>query len=744
MNILEVLMEIDRALVEWIVHATPNESAEAVALPELVALRDRLNEIIRWAAVQEALHASPVDVSMQLAQLASIQEALVNTPRTIEAVNQVLAYTSNVISIARSVLAMNGGSGPSVLAPPQLTLGNEGDAAHGGTLLPIAATEEPLFERIETVQDDNRISTGFSRMDSPTVALSPHHPLEAAKELYFWFEVGLPVHGGIEVSPIYAPDLGSGAEIVVALFGQPNAILVSRGEGRLRLERGAGRVVQQPEELAWTDAVQKRRLFFRLVTPEAPGQYAFRCNLYHEGLLVQSLRVTARVGDAGGVGRPLRTELDYVLSHSLHSEQLSKLGPHRLSVLGNQEDGTHGFRFYGAGEVRGSAYLDTAEVQDFLNQARKAYRNLSWGSPTAFDPEHPPAYRYNGAEGFDQLARDLVALAKVGFGIWASVAGRLALDEDGSPFAREKLQAHMRPPGGRVQLALKRSSRHALPVALFYDHPLDDQLPTESLRLCPAFTAAPHADPLQTPCFQGDAGCPRCDDMTVVCPSGFWGFRHTIGIPVTMAAKGGDAPVHLAHGPPRFAALVWAESDFTKRDDHLRTLSALYGNGYDEARTREKALRLLKSDEANVLYFYCHGGVDNNGNPLLRVGNLQDPAIAVSNFAGYQILWKRNHPLVFINGCHTVDVEPARALHFVDELVRNVGAAGVIGTEVTIFEGLAVSFASRFFEHLRDADLGEAMRRARLELLGQQRNPLGLLYVAYAMSSLRMSDSVAS
>ena len=70
---------------------------------------------------------------------------------------------------------------------------------------------------------------------------------------------------------------------------------------------------------------------------------------------------------------------------------------------------------------------------------------------------------------------------------------------------------------------------------------------------------------------------------------------------------------------------------------------------------------------------------------------------------------------------------------------NKVGAAGVIGTEVTIFEPLAVAFAEAFLRAFDAGSmLGWAVRDARLALLGQG-NPLGLVYIPFAAADLELA-----
>ena len=70
--------------------------------------------------------------------------------------------------------------------------------------------------------------------------------------------------------------------------------------------------------------------------------------------------------------------------------------------------------------------------------------------------------------------------------------------------------------------------------------------------------------------------------------------------------------------------------------------------------------------------------------------------------------------------------------------VEDALAAGVIGTEITVFEPLAQRFAETFLaQFATGVPLGRAIRMARLALLAEQ-NPLGLVYIPHAYAGLRM------
>lgn len=92
----------------------------------------------------------------------------------------------------------------------------------------------------------------------------------------------------------------------------------------------------------------------------------------------------------------------------------------------------------------------------------------------------------------------------------------------------------------------------------------------------------------------------------------------------------------------------------------------------------------------------------------------------------------REPPLVFMNACGSSAVEPrtARSLpgFFVDK-----GFLGFVGTETAILDSFASAFSHALYaDFVNGMPLGRALHSARWEMLERDRNPLGLLYTAYA------------
>jgi hypothetical protein len=601
------------------------------------------------------------------------------------------------------------------------------------------------------------VNTGIAELARPTEPLASNAGLQVDEDYVFWLEIGMPVKGSIEKHAVgIAAELAQAEALLsVILFDADGSRIVVPGKDRALLRMngdGSASVKQQaaPEFAAGPGADFGRRLFFPLRRQEQLGTAALRCNIYFEGLLIQSRIVRCDVLPTGSLRQDaLSSTLDYVLTRRLTPETLRETAPHSLSIMVNEgQAGTNGF-YFASGDAKWAkgATFDGGEIQDALSQARGALRMAAWGTFDEWD--HQP-YLYEGAPDRARLTRDLIRICSRGSSLYATLVARLAgVDVEGK-VRRKELQALMRPPGV-VQVALHAGPRFVLPAALLYDYPLDTGRSAE-FTLCEQFVKDLDAGtPLQDAmCFEGK--CPNATgSLTTVCPSGLWGFRHAIGLPVSL--PGGDVDDPLAEEPGaggqppgaikvkgklEVSAGVSTDPDFKLFKAHQARMQALQPDAdWTVADTRDKTVDLMLAGTGHVVYFYCHGGQVNR-RPFILVGPKDGTAIFGDNLSNLDIEWVDPRPLVFINGCHTVAVEPELAHNLVSDFVTFARASGVIGTEITIFEPLAGAFAEAFMRaFVGGASVGDAIRLARLELL-RQSNPLGLVYTAYALANLKL------
>ncbi len=432
--------------------------------------------------------------------------------------------------------------------------------------------------------------------------------------------------------------------------------------------------------------------------------------------------------------RPGRwTDAAILEEHAFTQELLERLRPHSLSLMVNSmDDGSHSIRVVGQAGAElfaNSATLGEAEINNLIMLTRERLREVAWGAKTEWNAE---TYRYDPGIAEQQRSQrfkdDLISLARRGYAQYNAVINTLA---GGRQAARQLEEATRHP--GLIQLANRRSAHDIVPIAMFYDAPIDTGT---ALTLCPDFeTSLASGRPLiDEACFQGV--CKHYDNLEVVCPSGFWGFRHDIGIPSAVDVRGPELAICIPYSG-QVHMDVAAYRDFPGWQQHAAALQH-WGYQIQQASDRSEVFKLLKASQSQAVYFYCHG-VERDTLPFIRIGaHSSDDYLAPDNLRAYRIDWEQSRPLVFLNGCHTTALTPERALSFVRSFVEQVGASGVIGTEITIFEPLAQRFAELFFTRfLEGTPLGRAVREARLGLLAE-RNPLGLVYIPHAYADLAL------
>ena len=583
------------------------------------------------------------------------------------------------------------------------------------------------------------VNTGFAPQAQADTPPDPKMPLQAGQSYYFWLDVGRPNFHSIEETPLPLPEgLPEEARLTVALFAFKDEIQITPGSdvGELQLQPdGTARVVggpAKPPGIPPGSDLLDRRLFFPVKAPDRAGTFRLRCNIYYEQVLVQSRLIHARV-----MRRPrrikrraLRSVVDYALSHTLQPDHLTRLAPHRLSLMLNSDgDGTHVLIFGEKGEFKNEATLSPPELKQPIENARQALWKVSWGDE---NPWAGQAYRYKDQQcDPGRLRGDLINLAIRGYILYNAIIDKLT----GGRKKSDELAALMRRPG-LLPIALKQSPSHVLPAALFYDYPLDTQA---DHKLCEAFSdALQEATPLEeTPCF--NAACPRCGELDYVCPSGFWGYRHCLGIPVSVAPGTDVPPEIVVQG--ELQMVVGVATNLNQLEDHLPKLQKLISpRGWHYSENRDTILQQLKSTKSHLVYFYCHGGLASHV-PYLQVGS--NAYIEGSNLRAYRIYWDSPRPLVFTSGCHTTALDPEQAINLVQDFI-STGGAGVIGTEITIFEPLACDFAEECLRRFLagGVSIGEAVRGARLKLL-KEGNPLGLVYIPFVLPSLHLLEQSA-
>ncbi|MFB9905127.1 hypothetical protein [Allokutzneria oryzae] len=582
------------------------------------------------------------------------------------------------------------------------------------------------------------VNTGFAEASDASHALSPEQTLRPGWGYWFWLDVGLPVASSIEATPMPLPrSLPEGARLTVVLYEFSGGFELDPDSATGVLELavdGSAHVVRQASIVE-----HRTRLFFPVRTPPSAGPVRLRCNIYWQQVLLQSRVVSAMTTPTPELRpRALESTVDFRIADPRDVLSMPSGYEHSASLLLNDDGkGTHALRVLardGTDVLRAEATITGQQLTSAIRMARGALSRVAWGSEEPWSEKF--AYRYERHPSIDQVTEDLITLAVNGYRLHHLLVRALGRSVRESAYdMADRVGAALASPGF-VQIALKEGAQHVVPAAMIYDFPLDSNAP--NLSLCQDFlTSAELGLVPRGPCLRRQCHQARTWDPTVVCPGGFWGFRHALGLPVTLGSAPA-VPAVLPHdGGVRLAGGVYQDFESTAAHrDALRNL--LPWKDYLLGEDRESTLRGLVGDP-QVVYFYCHGGVSGEV-PYLQVGRRGGPSITPDNLYERRLRWARTRPLVFLNGCRTTDLEPERAIDFVSFFVEDAFACGVIGTEITVFERMANQFAEELLRAflVHGEPIGAAVTRARVALLAGG-NPLGLAYIPFVTPTITMS-----
>jgi hypothetical protein len=289
----------------------------------------------------------------------------------------------------------------------------------------------------------------------------------------------------------------------------------------------------------------------------------------------------------------------------------------------------------------------------------------------------------------------------------------------------------------------------------------------DEIHLCSVFKEHLDAkrDLLEDPeaCHEQDQ-CPLkgLDPRTTVCPFGFWGFLHQIEQPLQhidpLQVDVDRVPEKLRDPSFRqtsrlvratdgkLSAVVAMDPGIDDTQDHRRELDSILSQGGVSELTyrqdRDPVLELLRKGGQHLYYFYCHGRTEGIVFGL-RMGPRDRPGYISAQDLDYdEIEWPEQPlPLVVLNGCETMALLPER-IHLFMKVFRELGACGVVGTEIQVNSLLARPIACLTLKDLLDGmSLGEAFLHVRQQLL-REYNPLGLAYTYYAPSTLHLHDQM--
>lgn len=471
-----------------------------------------------------------------------------------------------------------------------------------------------------------------------------------------------------------------------------------------------------------------------LTAPNEVGVGHLRVSVFFHGALVQSVVVSMTV-DELGVTHVFNAVADYTATQTLNELPLIT-ERHRFAVLTNDNaDESHQILIRHDNGLAGPTTTFAIREDAVAPLIAELREELAQASPRTL-----PA-----REG--ELRESLRRLAPVGARLYTSLfapAREVLLALDGED-----------PSTVTVQVARPRSAAFTYPWNFLYSIPLDRDVSVDDLPFCPVVDELA-AGGAQLPQLGG-----RCPHEAAVphdqllCPFGFWGIRYQIELPPSRAAVTLD--VCTPDAAVLAVGLTDRDVDARALAQHVETLRAIWEGSHPgvtlaSSGEKEKLLSLMETDQP-LVYLCCHGDADGaevvlglGGRDRLYTDDLVTLVRRVQQRGSR--LWATCAPLVFLNCCGSLAIEPKTLVSYVDSFVGSAQASGVIGTGARISQPVAQAVAETVLRAMleRHATVGDAMQQARIDLLGQ-RSLVGLYYTPYAWADLRFSalaDQVAA
>ncbi|WP_040743157.1 hypothetical protein [Nocardia tenerifensis] len=509
--------------------------------------------------------------------------------------------------------------------------------------------------------------------------------------------------------------------------------------------RGASLACDCPEGPHTPDCVPHAAARFPLHTPEQPDAgWGGELVIYYEVVAVHAQRLHLPVATDTHDG--LHARLLYRLT-----ESFADLGPLR-SRLASFFVPAVGARAI----VNGLSFLDNpvSITPAAANNAVRSARQLLY-ERHLLDSKDGPLCVLDARHGKTDkdFCTDLAILARHGAEIYTALFRDNILFDTLPDLIRHESRARARSVVLSVADAALSTdpATPSVPWSLVYDLPMpgDPQVP---FSVCPSvrrFGPGGNGEPIPAHCPEPDHRGP------VLCPFGFWGLSCVIEQPPSTSS-----PVDTVLRRPEPMSVFMAydpDLDSNSTDQHIVTLVGSLG-----ARTMQ-TLRVsdldilgkaLAEESMDIVYLYCHGGYSSaSAHPLARPGTVLQfgrrylHPLDIGN-------WRREHwpiphwpnrkPLIMLNGCHTAALTSETLSNFVESFVVRAEGAALIGTEVTLEQGMAGWFGALLLTELtRGATAGVALRGARWAGL-QRGNVMGLAYTLHGLADLRLRATTDS
>ncbi|HAW52077.1 MAG TPA: hypothetical protein DCX54_07100, partial [Flavobacteriales bacterium] len=556
------------------------------------------------------------------------------------------------------------------------------------------------------------------------------------------------------------PEDQQGYQVRVVFVAEDFSPRLSTTEIWVPAKAGQSYPFENGERASASGAVKLRVKAPKLGLFKRQGSAHGRLCLYYKGQLIQSALVSVGITNSQNVKlkKPNKIEVDYVIAGNF--EDTKRLSDRQVQFGNNEirpisvgltlnDDGSGRHRILATYHLNSKeettippawAPYDSQSAQQTLLEFRKVMTDCYTGLSETFGKNRK------------DFSYDLLELAKLGDQLRTLALSGLDVSESGRTVAiwRQGLLDALKT-GTVIQIARTGPANYIFPWALVYDIPLPEP---DKAKLCKVIEEW-NGNGIREK--EAEMGCPYQDEewhkQNIICPYGFWGLKHIIEQPTGALHKQDsrwvfDVTDKISIGKEVDLGVgVTNDIDQTARDSHLNQLVANMRarlNPLQPAYDRNNARIMLQAPE--IVYFLCHGEVDTKQTPFLSIGeHILDPNYSIFpntleqwSYGGLNLPhWQQVRPLVFINGCHTTQLQPGIVLNFVSAFA-DLGASGVIGTEVSVRADMAMTIAEAILTRIgNDMEIGHAIREMRWEMVNRG-NLLGLAYTPYCLANLHI------
>ncbi len=498
-------------------------------------------------------------------------------------------------------------------------------------------------------------------------------------------------------------------------------------------------------------------LYVPVKSSDKSREGTLRIGFYYRNNLLQSQLLTAQVGIEVTIKKMgYESEIDYTITRDL--SELARFPARTLSIQTNENiDGSHRIILVGKEYIHHRALVDKT-IRDAMNSARQelhdTHRKLLLEAKIKVFPDgsekviKKAEYEnllkeldgISNAKDRGEFITDIKNLANLGTQLWETLF-------QGYPESRRMLRNRLLKKRSPIQICRSKNTDSPMlfPWAMIYDINLDSD--SSKWRICELLNdwkpGKALIDPEAEKCPYDDGKNHR---MNLICPFGFWGFKHTLELPPSMP-KGRNLPLKISRSDAKPQIAMGLSLKLERPQDHVAELRNQLKNKVRVIAkdSKEDIQEMLGESYFEFVYFFCHGRRRRLPGSVQRITYLEvgrGESITTGDIQMWQDnLWPVDHwtmtePLVFINGCHTAELTPDSLVNFVDRFIE-AGAGGVIGTEVAISQDLASEAALQFFSCLLEYNwnVGEAIHRIRNHFLSKG-NMMGLAYTPYCSANL--------